>query len=195
MKRWNVVSVPLEQTSRDTRQESWKVQGSKDEWPRLAEKIVLVDKISRRDQLTFPGRLYDEFGVGCIQDLNDKQLSLGLVKPTVLDCCMADREKVKHTVQTTLDSDTPFLTIANYPKQPRVRYRCADCKSTNPHDQQIIEWGAYEFMRRNPDRPPEQCLTGLRLMNASYDKYFLVGNLAKHRTSFVVVSVFRFKAS
>ena len=133
------------------------------------------------------------YGVGCIQDLNDEQLSLGLVKPTLLEGYMKDREKVEDTIQMTLDSAIEFLTIKNYQKQPRVRYRCAGCKSTNTHDQQILEWGVYEYMRRNPDQPSEKCLEGLRLTDASYEKYFLVGNLAKHRNSFVVVSVFRSK--
>ena len=41
MRRWNVVKVPLERNPRDSRAESWKIQGSKSEWDRIAEKIEL----------------------------------------------------------------------------------------------------------------------------------------------------------
>ena len=193
--RWNIVSVPLEQTPHDTRQESWKVQGSRDEWPRLGKKIKLVGKLTDAEKRSFPNRLYDKYGVGCIQDLNDGHLSLGLVKPTILQGYMKDRKRVETTVQATLDSTIQFLTRENYQKQPRVKYRCADCKASKAHDQQILEWGTYEYMRRNTGQPPERCLDGLHLKNPAYEKHFLVGNMAKHRTSFVVVSVFRFKTS
>jgi hypothetical protein len=45
MKRWNIVKVPLERNPRDTRPESWKIQGSKGEWDRLAQKIELQGQV------------------------------------------------------------------------------------------------------------------------------------------------------
>ena len=108
---------------------------------------------------------------------------------------MAERGKdYDPTVQATLDSDIPFLTVHNYQLQPRVKYRCPNCQMQNPHNQQILEWGAYEWMRKNPDNP-EQAITNLHLTNPRYDRYFLVGNMARYRTSFMVISVFRFKRS
>lgn len=193
--RWNIVSIPLEQTSHDTRHESWKIQGSRDEWPRLDKKIKLLDKLPNSERRTFPSKLYDKYGVECIKDLNEEELSLGLIKPTIRRGYMADREHVETTVQTALDSAIRFHTRANYAKQPRVKYRCMSCRASTMHDQQILEWGVYECMRRYPNQPPEQCITNLRLMDPSYEKHFLVGNMAKHRTSFVVVSVFRFKTT
>lgn len=194
MKRWNVVSIPLEQTTRDNRQESWKIQGSRDEWPRLGEKIKLRGDLPQAERLPLIRKLYDRHGSGCIHDLNDEYLSLGVIKPTVLRGYMEDRKDVANTIQTTLDSAMQFRTIKNYQKQPRVRYGCEHCRSSSPHDQQILEWGAYEYMRKNRDNL-EGCIDALHILDPSYEKYFLVGNLAKHRNSFVVVSVFRFKTS
>lgn len=193
MKRWNVVSVPLERPSQDTRQESWKIHGSKDEWPYLVKKIKLIDKLSPQKQVLILNKLYDEYGAGCVQDLNDNRLSIGIIKPTILKSYMVDRQSFTSQYQTTLDSDRPFLTIENYKKQPRVRYKCECCKTVKYHDQQILEWGVYEYLRRNPNQPPEKCLGGLHLTDPSYEKYFLVGNQAKYRNSFIVVSVLRRK--
>ena len=192
MKRWNIVSVPLVRTTRDTRQESWKIQGSRDEWPRLTDKIRLVGQVPQVKRRSLTHMMYEKFGVGCVQNLNKDLLSLGMVKPIVFGEWMKDRENTDDTIQSTLDSDILFQTIRNYKKQPRVKYVCQECTTTNGHDQQIIEWGLYEFMRKNPEQP-EGCLDGLHLMDRDYEKHFLVGNLAKHRNSFVVVSVFRFK--
>ena len=195
MRRWDKVSMPLVRNTQDTRVESWKVQGSKHEWDVLGKKIHNDGKLPRQEQIGLLHKLYKNFGVDCIQDLNDAEQSLGIIKPRILKAWLADRvEKYDPTVQVTLDSDLPFLTIHNYPKQPRVRYRCSKCRIQNPHDQQILEWGVYEWMRKNPDAP-DKGLANLRLFDEKYERYFLVGNIARHRNAFMVISVFRFKRS
>lgn len=194
MHRWNVVSMPLERNPQDTRAESWKVQGSKAEWSRLGEKIQVIGKLTRPKQIDLLSRMYKEFGVNCVQDLNDRRCSLGIVKPNIIKSWMADRKNYNPSVQSTLDSDALFLTIHNYQKQPRIQYTCSSCRSTNPHDQQLLEWGIYEWMRKNPANQ-EQGLANMRIANPNFDKYFLVGNAAQHRNSFMVISVFRFKRS
>lgn len=192
MSRWQRVSIPLEKNAQDSRHESWKIQGSKYEWPSIKNKIDSYGKMSRQEQINLMDKLRDKFEVGCIQELNDKELSLGIIKPKEIEAYLTDRDNHERTVQKTLDSHAMFLTIHNYRKQPRVKYRCSDCRSKNPHNQQILEWGIYEWMRKNPDNL-EQGLTNLRLHDPDYDKYFLVGNAAIHRRAFMVISVFRFK--
>jgi len=193
MRRWDRVSIPLERNPQDTRGESWKVQGSKREWDVLSEKIHRHGKLPQPGRISLLHKLYRDFGVDCIQNLNDNMLSLGIIKPDVLNAWMEERgERYDPTVQITLDSPTRFFTIHNYKLQPRVKYRCSDCRSQNPHNQQILEWGAYEWMRKHPDNP-EQAIPNLRLTDPQYDKYFLVGNMSKYRNAFVVISVFRFK--
>lgn len=49
MKRWNVVSLPLERNTKDSRDESWKIQGSKTEWETLSDKIIVKRKLSRKE--------------------------------------------------------------------------------------------------------------------------------------------------
>ena len=43
MQRWNIVSVLLERNPKDTRQESWKVQGSKTDWDKLNKSLSIKE--------------------------------------------------------------------------------------------------------------------------------------------------------
>lgn len=192
--RWSCVEIPLEQNPQDTRKESWKIQGSQSEWSHLQSKIQHHGTITRKQQVELVHRLHNEFGVGCIQDLNIKRQSLGLIKPSILECKFTSRENYERQIQTNLDCKIPFLTIHNYDIQPRMTYQCSNCKQKNPHDQQILEWGIYEWMRKNPNNK-DQIWENLKLYDSRYDISFLVGNMARYRNSFLIVSIFRFKTS
>ena len=192
MKRWNLVEIPLEKNPRDTRTESWKIQGSKSEWDRLQTKITVHDQLNRKAWVSLLDQLEEEFGVDCVKDLNTQRKSLGFIRPKQVEYRFDRRKKQETAVQHTLSSDEPFLTIHNYSVQPRVKYRCLECKADNPHDQQILEWGVYESIRKYPNNM-EQMWQNLHLGESGYYNGFLVGNQARHRTSFMIISVFRYK--
>ena len=193
-KRWNVMELPLERNPSDTRSESWKVQGSKSEWDALPSKLRIVDSLkTKADKLKLVDELHKEYGVGCVEDLNDRKLSLGFVKPDILHYSFVKRDSYDPSVQMTLSSSTMFKTIHNYPLQPRIKYRCSNCKSKNPHNQQVIEWGFYEWMRKSPNKE-EQVWENLGFGQKGWKiQSFLVGNQFLHRSSFMIISVFRFK--
>ena len=193
MRRWDRMSIPLVRNPQDTRGESWKVMGSKGEWNRLGERIHRQGKLGQPDRIKLVHKLYNDFGVGCVQDINDRKQSLGIIKPNILDAWMKDRgERYDPAIQATLNSETLFRTIHNYKLQPCVKYRCSTCRNQNPHEQQIIEWGVYEWMRKHQTNP-RKAIENLYLTDSQWEKYFLVGNMSKYRNSFMVISVFRFK--
>jgi hypothetical protein len=193
MRRWNIVKVPLERNQKDTRPESLKIQGSKGEWDRIASKIQLKGTVSEKDEkFAILNDLYAEFGVDCADDLNDKKASLGMVNPESMSCTFEKRDDHDKEMQTSLDGSAPFLTIKNYPLKPVMTYRCPTCRTKNPHRQQVMEWGVFEWMRKNPDKP-EKVFENLHIGEAGYDTGLLVGNMALHRNSFMVISVFRLK--
>lgn len=76
-KRGNILKISLEKDSRDTRNESWKVQGSKDDWSQLANKIESVGSVKDKDRKNLLKSLYSAYGVNCINDLNQQKKSLG----------------------------------------------------------------------------------------------------------------------
>ncbi|MDG7009967.1 MAG: hypothetical protein JRN43_01820 [Nitrososphaerota archaeon] len=193
MRRWNIVKVPLERNPKDNRPESWKIQGSKGEWDRIAGKIELKGQVKDKDEkFAILDNLHAEFGVECVKDLNDKKASLGMVNPQSMSCAFEKRDDHDKEMQTSLDGTEPFLTIKNYPLKPVMTYRCPKCRTKNPHRQQVMEWGVFEWMRKNPHQP-EKVFENLHIGEVGYDTGLLVGNMALHRNSFLVISIFRLK--
>lgn len=194
MKRWNIVTIPLERNAKDTRTESWKIQGSKSEWGKLENKIKLNGKLDRPQWVELITKLKKNFGYSCIDEINDKKLSLGIIEPNIMDMRLAKRKSQETALQTTLFSSEPFLTVQNYDVQPRITYRCSKCTSQKPHDQQVLEWGVYEWLRLNHnEQEREQVWKNLHIGESGYDTSFLVGNMHLHRNSFMIISIFRYK--
>ena len=154
--RWNILQIPVEKDSRDNRNESWKVQGSKEEYATLHKKIRLIDKIERKeDKKNLINKLFSSYGVNCIEELNKQKRSLGFVKPKIQGYELEKRKEYDPSVQLRLDSMDKFLTIKNYPYIPKIKYTCTQCQFINPHNQQVLEWGIYEWMRKNPNNKNE----------------------------------------
>lgn len=191
--RWNVVSLPLERNKRDSRDESWKIQGSKAEWNTLSSKIKLKRKLSRREWVELIEYLKEHHSYSCIEDINDKKLSLGIIIPKIIDKKLEERKDVDTAFQTNLVHDNLFMTINNYGVRPVITYSCPKCRTKKQqHTQGVIEWGVYEALRK-PQIHNEQVWHNLRIDDSGYDKTFLVGNMNLHRSKFLIISVFRYK--
>lgn len=194
MRRWNVLEVPIERNAEDTREESWKIQGSKSEWNILPDKLSLKGRLEdREDQIALVNNLKSSmYAYSCIEQINDQKKSLGIIKPNILKCYFEERDKYDPTIQKTLTSDDPFRTIRSYPEIPKIVYSCSKCNAKNPHDQQVLEWGIYEWLRQNP-KDRDKVWENLHIIDPQYDRTFLVGNQAQHRNAFLIISVFRHK--
>jgi hypothetical protein len=188
LQAWNIVSVPVERNPADSRAESWKIQGSKREWDNLHRKIEV------HDSLPPPRRhaLVKKLARDCPTDLNNRRVSLGVVRPVELKWYLGDRPDVDETVQRTLWGSTLPKTKINFAVQPRLEYRCSSCEAKSLHDQQLIEIGCYQWFTKNPGRE-EQVFRNMHLSDPGWSKYLFVGNLANHRTSYVVISVLWWK--
>lgn len=195
VKRWNILEVPVERNSQDTREESWKIQGSKSEWNILADRLILKDRLKdRSNQIKLVKDLKSsKYAYPCVERINETKKSIGIIDPKILKCYFEVREKYDPSVQKTLTSDDPFRTIRSYPEIPKIVYTCAPkCESKNPHDQQVLEWGIYEWIRQNPEER-DKVWENLHIVDEEYERTFLVGNQARYRSSFVIISIFRHK--
>ncbi len=189
LRQWNIVEVPVDRDPRDTRTESWKIEGSKQEWDRLSEKVQVsgyIKKLSDRRNLV--ANLVD----GCVKDVNDVHRSLGIVEPAELEPYIAEKKDYDKEIQATLFGGPPILTKGNYPIEPRIRFRCSGCRQASPHDMQVIEWGFYEWFRKHPENP-EQVWTNARLKDPGYNIYLFVGNQFRYRTAYIIIGVLRVK--
>ncbi len=191
LKRWNIVSIEVERNERDTRAESWKIVGSKNEWETLASKVEVVGRLnSAEERRNFIGNLTDT----CVNVINEQRRSLGIIKPTILKTYLRDNPKYGELFQQALPGFTEHGSVEvkrDSPVEPRVTYRCQECQTAQKqHDQQILEWGFYEWFRKNPDNP-EQVFENAHMNHEGTDIYLLVGNQAAHRNSFMTISVLR----
>jgi hypothetical protein len=186
LRMWSIVQVPVERNEQDARVESWKIKGSKSEWPRLSDKITVVGEMERENRLAFIMPLVS----GCVADINEQRKSLGIVKPISKRCYLEDREDYDPSFQMTIFGKVLISDKHKYGLQPRVAYKCEKCRAAQTHDQQILEWGVYEWFRKNPGEE-EKVWDNLFSKESQQEILFLVGNLARHPSSFMVVSILR----
>ena len=172
LKRWNIVRVPVEKNPHDSREESWKIQGSNKDWDRLAKKIEVVDRLPEKRQPDLVTQLLD----GCVKDINIAHRSLGIVQPReIIKTYFKEERRYDATFQETLLGGFRPRTNDEYERLPYVRYRCSECKVTRYHDQQLLEWGVFEWIRKNP-RKAEQVWDNLGLKSPDWVPFFFVGN-------------------
>jgi len=189
LKTWNIVSVEVEKNKSDMRKESWKIVGSKNEWTTLDKKIKVVGNLGRKERIELLKRL----AADSTESLRSKGRTLGLVKPDIISWELKD-SGLEPAIQTTL-TGLKLKTKKDFKVKPYIKYRCLpSCSAKSPHQQQLIEWGAYMWINKQKDRKyQEKVFDNLRLADSEWEKYFLVGNLAHKRKTFMIISVLRFK--
>jgi hypothetical protein len=189
IRRWYIVQIPVERpTQHNGRAESWKIVGSKDEWDRLGQKVKVIGEYPRSKQQALIKSLVSN----CVKDISDDHRSLGIIKPTILEHYF-EKQKIPTSTQTLLDGRFRVKVKEEFPLEPRIKYQCSGCQvGKGFHDQQLIEWGAYEWLRKSPEKA-EQVWENLCLDKDEYEKYFFVGNMFQYPTAFIIISVLRFK--
>lgn len=187
MKRWDIIEVEVERTERDTRDESWKIVGSKTDWDILPDKIQVIGHLKKPDdRRNLIGNLTDTSA----KILNEQKRSLGIVKPEVLETYFGKNSKFGEWKQQGLPGFTDldkYFTKRDYEIEPRVKYRCPDITPPSQHDQQVLEWGFYEWFRKEPNKL-EQVWENAGFNRENRDIYFLLGNLFLYRNSFMIIS-------
>ena len=185
LKRWNVVSVPVERSNEDTRNESYKIAGSQEDWDILHQKIKQVDRLSKSERI----ELVDELAGDCTIRLNENRESLGMVRPvTVDDVYLELNDDPTHQVDLNMQ---PRKGKNDYAHTLYVRYRCDNCDAKKYHDQHCIEWGVYRYWDKHDD--PEGVKDALGFGDDSTQHYFFVGNLNHERRAYIIISIIRFQ--
>ncbi len=186
--RWNIIRVPVVDDDSDPRDESWKIEGSKKEWRNLPSKIEKVGELEREKRPEF----MEELPKICPNELNEKNESLGLVKPEQIhDAYLEEREKIE-PIPTDL-TGKKLTTKKSFNKKLKINYTCDGCETKQGyHDQQVVEWGIFEYWRKNPS-DKEKVIENLRLFDEKWRKYFLVGNMRHRLSSYIIIDVLRFK--
>ncbi len=169
LKRWNVISVPVDlakHVSSEWRNESWKIKDSKN-WKDIDNKIKIVGKLTGSDRL----KLLHKIKVNCPAKLNEQKTSLGIVKPNINSYKIKDTEKGR---------------------KPYINYNCFPECFCKGHKQQLLEYGALLWIKNNPDKEDE-VFENLHLNDDDWEKWFLIGNSYRAPRSFMIISILRFK--
>jgi len=188
LKRWNIVELPVERDKQDSRPESWKIQGSRSEWDTLDTKIKKIGELTPKEGFKLVSKKIDS----SIRQLNEQRRSLGILRPNIQKCYFRKNETYDSTKQEKLFGGFTPNIKNQYPYTPYVRYRCSECKAVRYHDQQVLEWGFYEGMRRNPD-DIDIIWENSGMNSRDWNHLFFVGNQRHQRTSFMIISVLRVK--
>ncbi len=170
------LSVEVERKGEDKRQESWALK------TRSEESILSVsDPLHKNEILHILKNNVSE----SILELNQKKLSLGIIKPEVFEIVTEQRKAfVQH--------EKGIRTIEQFPIIPRLEL------PPTPGEQarfMINEWGLYQLMTKYEKE--DKALTAIDIKNAlqikdGKDVYFLVGNMNKIKNRWLVIKTFTY---
>jgi hypothetical protein len=184
LSRWNVVRVPaIHEPSHDNRKESYKIYRSNADWDQLHTRIEKVGRLEKEERI----RLVDRLPKRCSRELNNDRVSLGIMEP----------EEIKKVyTKTPEEAQVKFdRTSKKNHERVRIAFECVDCQLKTYHDKSCNEWGIYQFWKNNPQYDTNEVIDAMNLLNEDYKHLFFVGNLANQLTSYIIISVLRFKQS
>lgn len=182
--RWSSSTVKLERNPKDSRAESFKLEGDR----RLAahERINNSFHIGEMYPPAARAELLEKYTVGSIAEANDptRHLSLAILHPDQIELTFEHNPDSPDSPELTLFDLEPRPTegAKRFAYIPRLRFRDAD----GPHHLMLRDWGCFEFMRKHGDEKRFQLPDALHLSPASS---LLVGNINRHRNSWLVISV------
>lgn len=127
IRRWSKIKAPVEKdTGNDPREESYKIEGSQEDWDELESKIVEKKLLDKGERIKLAKRLEKT----CPSQLNKNSKSLGLVAPEIHKCYLEDidEDDRKAPIQHLFE-DNPLKSKRSYPQRVRVKYTCQNCKT------------------------------------------------------------------
>lgn len=193
LKVWSIVSVEVERNPKDSRLESWKFPDSKSGWENINEHMQVIGEYPKHGRLG----LMENIRSKCVADINDARNSLGVIRPVIKRHYLVPNRMHHEAYQPLFEimEHAQTKTKRDYVAEPRLCYMCGDsCRLKNGHDMQLLDWGCYLWMTKHPGNE-QQIWLNMGIGSPDWTHYFLVGNQASHRTSFLVINVIRQKST
>jgi hypothetical protein len=190
---WNIVSVEVERNPLDNRNESWKLPESRAGWEHINQYITINGELKRSHRIG----LLDAIKTDCVKDINAKRQSLGIIQPSIRRAYLGTNKRNMEAYQPLFEmiEHANVPTKRDFEVEPRFEYSCGSrCKAKRHHDMQLLDWGCYQWIRKNPQQA-QQIWSNMGIGSPDWMHYFLVGNQANQRTSFMVVNVLRQKCA
>jgi hypothetical protein len=187
IRRWDQYRVRVERSNKDSRIESFKLAGDRDDPDALTRELVVAGRLGEHPKSTRLAAI-DRYKVPSIKWMNERRLSLGIINPDLCDFSFEyDLEADRLITQLPgLETPKPEWGRKSYPKRPRIQFRDED----GFHDLSFNEHGVYEWLRKGNE--PEEVFKNLRFGDTTREPRLLVGNLANQRNAWVVITYFSY---
>lgn len=181
LRQRSVSTLELERNTQDARQESWRLRREFDDGG-----IVDVQTQQRPTEHVL-GWLESRVAPS-IAYLNERRLSLGVIRPKAMKPYFRDRESGKTDDPSQLllfeDLDVAFGADA-IRSAPYLRFH----DEAGGHDLQVREWGCYEWLRKEPEKP-WQVWENSHLTDDEREVFLFVGNMCHRRNVWLIISMF-----
>ncbi len=200
-KLYDWIEAPICKSAKDSRPESFKIE---------AEKIRKVGEIptdqsgwAGRSELMFKNKSWQFGNVGELKEAQRSTgRSLGVVTPGSIEKIYADYKKPderdKHEQKAaaihgqTMLFQEEYKELAFRPFDIKIKWRCdpkcSECIN-NPHDMTVLDWGLLELARRAEWNPADAISRMEEISGPDHDFRLFLGNLKRHRTSFLPVGM------
>lgn len=182
-----ILSLVLERNPQDSRIESW------------ALKTRSNDSIFNTNQKVKEQELRDilvKHTSKNLIELNEKRLSLGIIKPDSFTIKIKSRTDVFDPTQKQLFDDfiesAKFKTASDYYYAPYIEID----SFAGQREFQLREWGCYELLRKHEEinkRIDAETIRKALHIEDNKDIFFIIGNMNKIRNIWLIIKVFVFK--
>jgi len=193
LRQWDVFDATVEPNSQDHRENTWKIYNAKKDWRRIQKWVRKKGEYPQAERR----KLIESLATDNLSSLIEHRKSFGIIEPKIIGFELVKQNEITSIQTSIFDLDYHIINQNEFKFKPYVSYECKNkCSCKNPvHKQQIVEWGCYEWMRKNPN-DEEHCkkvFENLRLQDNEWKKFFLVGNIHKSPKTYVIVGVLRYK--
>jgi hypothetical protein len=192
VKQWDIIKAEVERNDKDDRNESWKIVGSGSAWEEITHHI---EKVGRVDTPYEKRELVMSSLSDCVEDLKGIEQSLGLIYPReIREKHFGKNPQYGEIFQPLLfpEYDESWADVkSDFEFEPRLKYVCPDCKTKQGyHDQKVLEWGWFEYLRKNPDNR-DGLWSAAKFDSEQHDHVLFVGNQFDmiKRNSYLIISV------
>lgn len=200
---WEIINVEVRKPTNDGRENSFVVYNYEQEWSNLSKRIYAQKEVTsrgtkRNKKLKRPQQieLLENLSKSTFSQIRDNGKSFGLIKPKNMKFMLKQNRETSQAQATLLELDYHIMNQKDFAFLPYLHYECeGPCSSKLPHEQKIVEWGAYQFMRQNPNSE-EHCMKlkdNYHIGEEDYLHYVLIGNIRKYTTTYIIVKLIRFK--
>ena len=200
---WEIINVEVRKPTNDGRENSFVVYNYEQEWKNLSKRLYaqkeinrLGNKKSKKLKRAEQIALLESLAKSTFSQIRDNGKSFGLIKPKAMEFMLKQNKETSEAQTTLIDMDYDIMNQNDFAFIPYLQYECdGPCSSKQPHEQKIVSWEAYQFMRLKPNSE-EHCMKlkdNYNIGEEDYLHYILIGNIRKYITTYVVVKLIRFK--